>query len=207
VFSRFNPSIGVTFSPSRFLNAYLSYSEGSRAPTSVELGCADPNQPCKLPNAMAGDPPLDQVVTRTWEAGLRGGVESRFNWHAGWFRADNHQDILFVASNQTGFGYFKNFGQTRRQGVELNINSRLWRVSLSGNYTFLDATYQSVETVDGSSNSSNEGEAKGLEGTIQIQPGARIPLIPQQMLKAFADFQATSKSRPRDLVECICARQ
>ena len=51
------------------LNIYGGYSEGSRAATSIELGCANPEEPCKLPNAMAGDPPLDQVVTRTWEAG------------------------------------------------------------------------------------------------------------------------------------------
>ena len=72
VFSRFNPAVGVTFDPSTQLNLYAGYSEGSRAATSIELGCADPEQPCKLPNAMAGDPPLDQVVTRTFEAGVRG---------------------------------------------------------------------------------------------------------------------------------------
>lgn len=53
-------------------NAYVGYSEGSRTPTSVELGCANPDNPCKLPNAMAGDPPLKQVVTKTWDLGLRG---------------------------------------------------------------------------------------------------------------------------------------
>ena len=74
VFSRFNPAAGVTFSPSRSLNFYGGYSEGSRAATSIELGCANPDEPCKLPNAMAGDPPLDQVVTRTWEAGARGSI-------------------------------------------------------------------------------------------------------------------------------------
>jgi outer membrane receptor protein involved in Fe transport len=177
------------------LNAYLSYSEGSRAPTSVELGCADPDQPCKLPNAMAGDPPLRQVVTRTFEGGLRGGWEDRLNWNAGWFQADNRQDILFVASDQTGFGYFKNFGKTRRRGFEINLNSRFWRVNLDGGYTFLDATYQSPETVNGSGNSANNmaAIAKGLDGLIEIQPGAQIPLIPQHMFKAFANFQATSR--------------
>ena len=71
LFQRFNPAGGVTFSPWHILNLYAGYSQGSRAPTSIELGCADPNQPCKLPNALAGDPPLAQVVTQTWEAGLR----------------------------------------------------------------------------------------------------------------------------------------
>ena len=72
VYQPLNPAAGVTFSPTRDLNLYAGYSEGSRAPTSIELGCADPNQPCKLPNALAGDPPLNQVVTRTFEAGVRG---------------------------------------------------------------------------------------------------------------------------------------
>jgi outer membrane receptor protein involved in Fe transport len=196
VFGRFNPAVGVTFSPWRSLNAYASYSEGSRAPTSIELGCADPNQPCKLPNAVAADPPLHQVVTRTWEAGLRGGLESNLSWNIGWFRAGNRDDLLFVASTQTGFGYFKNFGKTLRQGLDIGVNSRIGRVSLAGGYTFLDATYQSPETVNGSSNSANDTaatRAKGLDGTIPIRPGDRIPLIPQHMLKAFADVQATSR--------------
>ena len=60
VFSRFNPAVGVTFDPTSQVTLYAGYSEGSRAATSIELGCADPESPCKLPNAMAGDPPLDQ---------------------------------------------------------------------------------------------------------------------------------------------------
>lgn len=196
VFDRFNPAVGLTFTPWRVLNAYVSYTEGSRAPTSIELGCADPTQPCKLPNALAGDPPLQQVVTRTVEAGLRGGVEGKWNWNAGWFRADNQQDILFVSSEQTGFGYFKNFGKTRRQGMKFDVNGQLWRAGFGGSYTFLDATFQSPEEVNGSSNSANEEALEGLrgvEGSIEINPGARIPLTPRHMLKAFANLQATSK--------------
>jgi len=194
-FGRFNPAAGLTFDAARNLNLYFGYSEGSRAPTSVELGCADPTQPCKLPNALAGDPPLKQVVVRTLEAGLRGGREG-FRWNIDWFRAQNHNDILFVASTQTGFGYFKNFGETRRQGVEVNVNGHFWRLSLGGGYTFLDAKYRSVEFVDGSSNSTNDAAQTGepgMNGAIQIQPGDRIPLIPRHTLKAFADLQATKK--------------
>src|SRR6185436_15885973 len=47
-FGRLNPAAGVTFSPIPAVNVYAGYSEGSRAPTSIELGCADPTQPCKL---------------------------------------------------------------------------------------------------------------------------------------------------------------
>ena len=193
-FQRFNPAVGLTFRALRHLNAYANYSEGNRAPTSVELGCADPESPCKLPNAMAGDPPLQQVVTRTFEAGVRSSQESsRLSWSAGWFRGENRNDILFVASEQTGFGYFKNFGKTQRQGWEADLNTRIWRCGLGGGYTFLDATFQSEEDVNGASNSSSDAAAPGLEGLIEIEPGARIPLIPQHMFKLYADFQATKK--------------
>lgn len=197
VFERFNPSAGVTYSPARFLNLYASYAESSRAPTSIELGCADPNNPCNLPNALAGDPPLQQVVTRTFEAGVRNGQgESRWNWSAGWFRATNYNDLLFVTSNVTGNGYFKNFGRTLRQGAETHLSARVNRVTLGGNYTYLSATYQSAETVDGSANSTNDAAltgSPGMGGVIQIQPGDRIPLIPHHMFKAFVDAQVTRK--------------
>ena len=194
-FHRFNPAAGLTVNPSKNLNLYIGYSEGSRAPTSIELGCADPASPCKLPNALAGDPPLVQVVTRTWEGGVRGG-QGAFNWSAGFFRGANDNDLLFVASTQTGFGYFKNFGETRRQGIEISASTRAGVLTTSAGYSFIDATYQSAETVDGSANSSNSTAAaggKGLEGSIAIHAGDRIPLIPQHTLKLYADVQATKK--------------
>ena len=188
VYQRFNPAAGVTYKATSFAAAYFSYSESSRAPTAIELGCADPNNPCNLPNALVSDPPLQQVVTRTFEAGVRGTHETGLQWSAGWFRGENHNDLLFVASQQSGFGYFANFGQTRRTGVEANLSGRWKTFTLGGGYTFLNATYQSTETIDGSSNSSNDG-APGLGGNVTIQPGDRIPLIPQHLLKAYADYQ------------------
>ena len=188
VFQRLNPAVGVTFNPSRSVNVYGGYGEGSRAPTSIELGCADPDEPCKLPNAMAGDPPLRQVVTRTLEGGVRGHGRG-VSWSAGVFQSVNRDDILFVTSGQTGFGYFKNFGETRRQGFDLNVTGRAGRITAGAGYTFLNATYQSEETVNGASNSTNDAGGRGLEGTIEIEPGDRIPLIPAHLFKAYADVQ------------------
>ena len=192
-FSRFNPAAGITFNPSAAFNAYAGYSESSRAPTSIELGCANPDQPCKLPNAMAGDPPLAQVVTRTVELGVRG-ASANLQWNAGVFSAENRDDILFVADNQAGFGYFKNFGKTRRRGVELGLSGKLDKLNLGAQVTLLDATFQSAETVNGSSNSSSDSALAGqpgTDGTIAIRPGDRMPLIPRQMLKLFADYAVT----------------
>ena len=87
VFQRFNPSVGLTWSPTSSVNAYARFSQGSRAPTAIELGCADPANPCALPNALASDPPLQQVVNDSWEVGLRGKPEISFvhnlNWNVG----------------------------------------------------------------------------------------------------------------------------
>jgi outer membrane receptor protein involved in Fe transport len=190
VFSRLNPAAGLTVNASPAVNLYLGYSEGSRAATSIELGCADPDRPCKLPNAMAGDPPLEQVVTRTVDGGIRG-QHGGVAWHAGYFLAANRDDILFVQSQQTGFGYFKNFGKTRREGIELGARRDAGRVDVGTGYTFLSATFESAEVLNGESNSANDADAPGLEGTIEIAPGSRMPLIPRHMFKAYADVQVT----------------
>ena len=197
VFSRFNPAVGFTLAASPRVSVYGNYSESSRAATSIELGCANPETPCKLPNAMAGDPPLNQVVTRTWEGGVRAPGGHRTSWTAGWFDARNEDDILFVASTQTGFGYFKNFGETRRRGLELNVNSQMGRVSFGAGYTWLDATFQTEEIIDGTGNSTNEEAEEGVPGvdsTIEIEAGNRIPLIPRHVVKAFADVQLSPRA-------------
>ena len=200
VFQRFNPAIGLTWSPVSSVNAYASYTQGSRAPTAIELGCADPANPCSLPNALSSDPPLQQVVTGTWEAGLRGtpelSVVHNFSWSASAFRAENRNDILFVSAVQTGTGYFQNFAQTRREGFDADVRGRIGRVTTGLDYTFLLATYESSESVNGSANDTSDSALSGypgLDGNIYIHPGNRIPLIPKQNGKAFAGIQATSK--------------
>ncbi len=186
-YHRFNPAIGFALTPSSSWSAYLGYNEGSRTPTAIELGCADPANPCRLPNAMAGDPPLKQVVTKTWEAGLRGAINSTTHWNAGVFRAENYDDILFVADNSAGFGYFKNFGKTRRQGIELGADTQQGNLTLAASYTYLDATFQSNETINAEANSSADAN-----GNIDIHPGNRMPLIPRHIFKAHADWRINS---------------
>jgi outer membrane receptor protein involved in Fe transport len=193
VFARVNPAAGVTFNATPRVNVYAGYTEGSRAATSIELGCANPEQPCRLPNALAGDPPLRQVVTRTVDAGVRG-QRGSLSWNAGVFHAVNRDDIQFVTSERTGFGYFTNVDRTRRQGVEAAVRGRLRRADLGASYTRLDATFESEERLNGSGNSSNDtarNAMPGLEGSIEVHPGDRIPLVPRHMLKLSADVQAT----------------
>ncbi len=200
LFERFNPAVGVTWSPVGSMNVYARFSQGSRPPTSIELGCADPANPCALPNALASDPPLKQVVNTTYDVGLRGKPELSFvhnlNWNVGAFRGENHNDILFVSSVLLGTGYFQNFAQTLREGVDADLDGRIGRVSWGLDYTFLSATYQSTETVDGSANNTSDSALSGypgLDGNIYVHPGNRIPLIPKNTGKAYAVIQATTK--------------
>ncbi len=194
-YSRFNPALGLAFTPSREINAYVGYNESSRAPTSIELGCANPDNECKLPNALAGDPPLNQVVSKTFEAGLRGRVNSNLAWNAGVFRSENRDDILFVAGSTPGFGYFKNFGKTRRQGIELGLNGQNSGFHFGVNYTYLLATFESQDSFSANSNSTNSAAVAGrpgLEGAITVNPGDRIPLIPRHLFKVNADYQVNA---------------
>ncbi len=191
-FNRFNPGVGLTIDAAPGLTAYLGLNASSRAPSIIELGCADPDNPCRLPNAMAGDPPLAQVTTRNFEAGLRGRAGDDLRWHVGAFRADNRNDIMFVADDTASFGYFKNFGKTRRQGIEAGVTAQVAALTVGANYTYLDATYRSEEEVAGEGNSSND-EGPGFEGAIEIEPGARIPLVPRHIFKAFVDWRLTPR--------------
>ena len=73
----------------------------------LELGCADPTRPCLIDNFLVSDPPLKQVVSHTYEAGLRGRLDlgeghGRLNWSLGLFRTGNTDDIIGSVSYVTG---------------------------------------------------------------------------------------------------------
>ncbi len=198
IFQRFNPTAGVVYKRSSRIIGYFDYGESSRAPTSTELGCADPNFPCSLPNALVSDPPLKQVVSRTFEGGVRGNPDGRYRWAAGYFHTDNNDDLLFVASQATGYGYFQNFGKTRREGVEASFAAHRRTVDAGAAYTFLNATYQSSQVIESDSNSSNSNALSGLRGVtngglITIVSGDHIPQVPQHLLKLYAGFHPLRK--------------
>jgi len=185
-FSRFNPAVGVTFTPSKALTVYGSYNEGMRAPTSMELGCANPNVPCKLPNAMAGDPPLEKVVSKTFEVGARGSVTEDVRWSAAVYRTENHDDIQFIATNATnGMGYFDNVGKTRRMGFDGALQGDYSKFSWSAGYSYVKATYESDLELSNQVNSTSDGNV------IQVKSGDRLPNIPEHAFKLRMQYAVT----------------
>lgn len=179
-FARFNPALGLNYNPSSTLTAYASYNEGMRAPTPIELTCANPAAPCKLPNNFLSDPPLQMVVARTLEFGLRGQQGRTYSWSAALYRTELSDDIQFISSQGTGTttGYFQNVGRTLRQGLELAASRQLGATHLSARYAYLDATYQSRFVASSPANSSADAS-----GNIVVQPGHQIPGLPRHALK------------------------
>ncbi|MCX7179675.1 MAG: TonB-dependent receptor, partial [Proteobacteria bacterium] len=179
-FSHFNPALGVNFSPNELLTAYAAYNEGMRAPTPIELACADPAAPCKLPNNFLSDPALKKVVSKTLETGFRGRLGQDTQWSAAIYRTELNDDIQFVSSNgaSTNTGYFQNVGQTRRTGLELALSTKRHGITAAARYSYVNATFQSPFELNSPSNSTADAN-----GTIQVRPGDRIPGIPQHSLK------------------------
>lgn len=181
-YSSFNPAAGLAWRLTPTVDAYAGFSQGSRVPTPIELGCADPANPCTLPNAMASDPHLKQVRSRTLEAGLRGRLDRGINWQAGVFRSLNRDDILFVGTS-TSAGYFTNYGQTRRQGIELGLDGRHGAYDWYASYTLLDATFRSAACLLAENNSTAGSDAACAADEIRVQRGDRLPNLPRHTLK------------------------
>lgn len=187
-FSRFNPAVGVNFNPTPNFTGYASYNEGIRAPTAIELTCADPDAPCKLPNDFLADPPLDEVISKTVEVGGRGLAGTSSRWSAAVFRTNLENDIAFISAGAgaTNAGFFANVGTTRRQGVELGLETRLDPIAFAVRYTFLDATFRSAFSESSPANSSADAE-----GNIEVESGDRIPSNPRHVLKVRAEWTVT----------------
>jgi len=189
LFQRINPSLGVTLTPNENVTVFGSYSESSRAPSAIELGCSDPANPCLLPNAMASDPPLKQVVAKTYDFGLRGKLPYDMKWSASLYEAINHNDIQFQFSNlntNSSSGFFHNVGRTKRQGLDLSLAGNINKLAWNASYSYIKATYDSSFEIAGEPNSSRGGDDQ-----ITITKGNYIPGIPKHQFKLRAQYQVT----------------
>jgi iron complex outermembrane receptor protein len=181
-YSRFNPTIGATYKLTPNVAFYGGYAEANRAPTPLELACADPLRPCLIDNALVGDPELKQVVSHTFEAGLRGHFDIRkglLNWSIGVFHALNTDDIIDVASPLPGHEFFQNGGNTLRRGIEADASYKWDRWTAYANYTLIDATFRDALTL-----SSPNNPFADANGNIFVVPGDHLPGIPNYRFKA-----------------------
>jgi iron complex outermembrane receptor protein len=191
-YNHFNPAAGITYQFAPWLTAYAGYAVANRAPTPAELSCAGPNNSCSLANFFVGDPNLQQVVSHTLEAGLRGNVApfegARLSYNLALFRSNLDDDIAFINSVTQGRAYFANIGQTRRQGVDVGAQLKTDRWLAYVAYTYVSATFQS-----GFVEASGNNPAADANGNLTIRPGNRLPGIPANQLKFGANYKVTDK--------------
>jgi iron complex outermembrane receptor protein len=171
-YTSFNPSLGISYLPFKDknvfykdLNVFFNWSQGTRAPSTVELGCAydgtlvpedpsDPDSPltpksfatvggaCTLPTALSGDPYLPQIFANSFEFGVRGSFFKDWGWNATVYRTDLQDDIYLVGLTPDR-SFFDTIGDTRRQGIEFGFSGKVGIVDFSVNYGYTDATFQS----------------------------------------------------------------
>ena len=189
-FSRFNPAGGLSYKLLPGLTAYASYADANRAPTPAELTCSSAASPCSLANFFTGDPHLQQVVSHTIEAGLRGQFhpieDATVSANLAYYRSTLNNDILFVNSPIQGRAFFQNVGTTLRQGVDLGAQLKTDRLLAWFGYSYIDATFQTGFTA-----SSNNNPGADANGNIQVQPGNHVPGILSNLWKLGVDYKVT----------------
>jgi len=184
-YTSFNPSLGFSYLPFKKkdsdykdLNVFFNWSQGTRTPSSVELGCAfdgslvpenpgDPNSPltpksfstiggsCTLPTTLSGDPFLPQIFANSYEFGLRGKAFTDWEWNTSIYRTDLKDDIYLVGITANR-SFFDSIGDTRRQGIEFGFSGKAGIVDFRANYSLTEATFQSPWIMLSPHNSSAE---------------------------------------------------
>lgn len=197
-FRRLNPGVELDYTLSEGLSLRAGYAQSNRAPTPAELSCADENAPCSLTNFFIADPPLKQVVAKSWEAGASGKGAAggfRLDWLLSAYRTRNRNDIQYIASAIRGRAYFQNIGSTRRQGVEASV--RASRGGFSGvlSYAFTDATYRAPLILSSPANPEAEDD-----GAIAVAKGDRLPGIPRHSATLSLDYATARWSIGGDLI-------
>jgi outer membrane receptor protein involved in Fe transport len=195
-FDRLNPAIAFSWYPRDRFTVFGSYAESSRAPTPAELTCANPDDPCRLPNAFVDDPPLEQVVTRTVELGVRGDTAGGLRWSAALFNAVNEDDILFISDgSSTSRGFFDNVGDTRRRGLEFSLTGSAGPVRYGAHYTYINAEFRDAFLVNSPNHPLRDPDNPDQPApeALVVTPGNRIPGVPEHLLRLNAAWDINDR--------------
>lgn len=203
-FERVNPGIELDYAVSRNASLRAGYAESNRVPTPAELSCADETAPCSLTNFFVADPPLKQVIAKSWELGASGNGNLgsvKIEWLLSAYRTNNSNDIQYVASEIRGRAYFRNIGKTRRQGIEASVKASHGGFSGSLSYAFTDASYRDALAL--SSPANPEADEDGI---IAVERGDRLAGIPRHSTTLSLDYASNIGERKWSIGGDIIAR-
>lgn len=200
-FRQLTGSVGVDWEAGGDVVLFSSLGRGFRAPTIMELACADPADPCPLPYELGADPPLAAVTADTWQAGARVAAGRGWTGEAVVYRTEVHDDIFNVQAPESRAGYFTNLERTRREGLELSIGvAPVPRLSVEADLAFTRATFRTAATLSAPYIDDDADEPDGTPpGNADLDPptvgrGSRLPMVPDVSaeLHATADFGSWS---------------
>jgi outer membrane receptor protein involved in Fe transport len=187
-FAGLNGGIGGLYHLNASTDVFANLHQSSRAPSPVELACSHPDAPCTLPNTFLADPPLDEVIARNLEVGLRRQFDNNLYWEISSFLTLIKDDIVFqttggVSSNE---GFFSNASATQRLGLSTLLSGEPGNVKWQLAYTWLQATFQDDFLV------SSPNHPAAIDNQIAVERGDQIPGLPQHTLRASLDWRLNS---------------
>ncbi|MGH1469754.1 MAG: TonB-dependent receptor [Cellvibrionaceae bacterium] len=190
-FKRLNWGVGFSHMIDKNLTFYSNIHQSSRTPTPIEFACSHPDAPCTLPNTFLADPPLDDIVARNIEMGLRYSNPNKLTWEIHSFFTKVYDDIIFqttggVSSNE---GFFSNATDTQRVGLSGLIEKKINQLTLSANYSWLAATYEDNFFV------SSPNHPYAINDRIIVNKNDQMTGIPEHTLNMSFEWQMTEKIR------------
>ncbi len=162
-YAKMSPRVGLNWEVGGGASVRASYAEAFRAPTAGELSALGP---------FTSSPDLLPVKTRNTEFG---GAWRNPAWgeaDVAIYRSMAYNEIYAVFDPVGGFGSNRNIDRTRRQGVEISLRPRIGKADSYLNYTYVEATFQSLFQLDDAL----------FTGTQTVNPGAEIPGVAKHRL-------------------------
>ncbi|WP_417499707.1 TonB-dependent receptor domain-containing protein [Methylophaga sp.] len=212
----FNPSIGATWQAKETLNVYANWSQGTRVPSVIELGCAADHTPsgvyyddgqggtyeiptsvlekrtCYLPNTLSGDPYLPQIKATSYDIGVRGLIGESLQWNLGAYQTDLKDDIYFVAVG-AGSGFYDTIGNTRRRGIEAGLSGQKGKWGFSVNYALTEATFEDNFFMISDDNGTAQYVPILGNSVIEVEKGDTMPGVSRHNINATVTYEVTPK--------------
>ena len=133
------PVIGAIWKVTPTLNLYTNYGKGFETPTFIEVA---------YDNKTSGTGPNLNIKPSTsdnYEIGMKAIVLDDTRLNVAVFRSNTENEI--VAISGIPYAVYKNAGKTKRQGVEMSVDSQLdHNINLYAAYTYLNAKFDSAYT-------------------------------------------------------------
>jgi len=172
-FEKTTSAIGGTWKATPATNLYANYGQGFETPTLIEMAYNSASLPTG-PNLA-----LKPSTSDNYEVGFKSFLTNNTKLNVAIFKVDTKQEII-ISSNST-YTVYGNSAQTKREGLELSIDSTLSNnFGLYGAYTYLDATFTQNYTssirkivAGGTPPSSIPSGWQNLDGTVNA--GNKIP--------------------------------